>query len=181
MRIELTTYALRVRSGCKLVESGGDTSATVKGFMHFLGVRRSGTEASGFTTELTTLGDIHRSAASARLLLRPTTIQTNFRLVIYTAPAPRNPGTFSNSSAAAPATWVTIFVGQWIDTHAFLFGSRPQSSERWTCWPAPVTGPAARSSGKRLSSTSQHDSVPPTTKMSPGVDEYLLSGLVTPC
>ncbi len=53
-RIELLTYALRVRSGCKLVESDGDTSATTKGFTNIFGTRWSRTATSGLTTELTT-------------------------------------------------------------------------------------------------------------------------------
>jgi hypothetical protein len=54
MRIELTTYALRVRCSWKLVESGGDTSPTTKGFANISGTRWSRTETSGLTTGLTT-------------------------------------------------------------------------------------------------------------------------------
>ena len=182
MRIELTTYALRVRCDCKQVETGGVTSATAKGFRHFFGTWWSDAEASGLTTELTTLGDIQRSASCRRLLSLVGATRLQISEVIYTAQVPRIFGTISNSSAAAPPKWVTIFVGQtWTNTLASHFGSRLQSSERWTCWPAPVTGPVARWCAKQLSSTSQHDSDQPTHKMCPEVDEYLLSGLVSPC
>jgi hypothetical protein len=164
------------------VETGGDTSATAKGFRHFFGTRWSVAEASGLTTELTTLGDIHRSAAYGRLLSLLQGKQTNKAQVIYTALVPRNSEAFFNSSAAAPAKWVTMFVGQsWTNTLVSLFGLHLQSSVRWTCWPASVTGPAARSFGKQLSSISQHDSDQPIPRMRPEVDEYLLSGLVMPC
>ncbi len=182
MRIELTTYALRVRSLRRQAESRRDTSATVMGFTHFSGVERNHTEASGLTTKLTTLGDIHRSSAYGRLLSLLQGKQTNKSQVIYTALVPRNSGAFFNSSTAALAKWVTMFVGQsWTNTLVSLFGLHLQSSERWTCWPASVTGPAARSFGKQLSSTSRHDSDPPIHKMCPEVDEYLFSGLETPC
>jgi hypothetical protein len=152
------------------------------GFTHFSGVERNHTEASGLTTKLTTLGDIHRSSAYGRLLSLLQGKQTNKSQVIYTALVPRNSGAFFNSSTAALAKWVTMFVGQsWTNTLVSLFGLHLQSSERWTCWPASVTGPAARSFGKQLSSTSRHDSDPPIHKMCPEVDEYLFSGLETPC
>ena len=87
-RIELLTYALRVRCGCKLVESGGDTSATARGFAHFLGTRWSYTEASGLATEVTTPSDIHRSAEGTRLLSLLMATYPQNGLAIYTAPVP---------------------------------------------------------------------------------------------
>jgi hypothetical protein len=84
------------------VETGGDTSATAKGFRHFFGTRWSDAEASGLTTELTTLGDIQRSASCRRLLSLVGAARLQISQVIYTALVPRIFGTISNSSAAAP-------------------------------------------------------------------------------
>jgi len=143
---------------------------------------RSDTEASGLTTELTTLGDIQQLTSYTGLLSLVDAAPLQNGQVIYTAPVPRISRIISNSSAAAPPKWVTIFVGQsWTSTHASHFGSRLPSSERWTCWPASATGPAARWCAKQLSFTSQHDSDQPIIKMCSEVDEYLLSGLVSPC
>ncbi len=67
MRIELTTYALRVRCGCKLVESGGDTYATTNGSANVLGTWWSHSEASGLTTELATVAVRYQFATCTRL------------------------------------------------------------------------------------------------------------------
>ena len=179
MRIELTTYALRVRSVWRQAESRRDTSATVMGFPHFSGVGWSDTDASGLTTELTTLGDIQRSANCTRTHSEVSAAQSQYSQVIYTARVPRVSGAFPNSSAAVPPKWVTIFVGQtWINTLASHFGLHLQSSESWTCLPTSVTGPAARSFEKQLSSTLLHDSDPLNPEMFLDVDEYLLGGIL---
>jgi len=87
-RIELLTYALRVRFRWKLVESGGDTSATVKGFMHFSGTRWSHTEASGLTTKLTTLSDMYFPSTFGQALSPSGYFACCFSLVISHRPVP---------------------------------------------------------------------------------------------
>jgi hypothetical protein len=142
-----------------------------------LGTRWSHTEASGLTTELTTVVDIHRSDTSTRMFTSAYVARSQNGQVIYTGPVPLPSRAFPNSSAAVPPKWVTIFVGQtWTNTLASHFGSRLQSSERWTCWPASETGPAARWYVKQLSSISQHDSDLLKPEIFLDVDEYLLGG-----
>ena len=87
-RFELLTYALRVRSLWKLVESGGDTSATAKGFEHFSGTRWSHTEASGLTTELTTLSDIQIRTRTQNSLTTNRNMLSRTSEVIAVAVAP---------------------------------------------------------------------------------------------
>ena len=181
MRIELTTYALRVRCGCKLVESGGDTSLTTMGLTHFLGTRWIYTEASGLATEVTTLSDIHRSSGSTRLLSLLMVTQPQNGLVIYTAPVPHFFGSFSISCAAAAPEWSIILSDTWTNTPASLSDLPPQSSAKWTCWPVCAMGPVAKSFVKQLSSTLQHDSDLLTPKMSLDIDEYFLGGFLNPC
>ena len=181
MRIELTTYALRVRYQKILVESGRDTSVTATGFAHFLGTRWSHMEASELATEVTTLSDIHRSAEGTRLLSLLIVTQPHNGLVIYTAPVPYFFGTFSISCAAAAPACVIILSDIWTNTLASLFGLPQQSSARWTCWREFETGPVARWYVRRLSSTLQHDSDLLKPKMPLDVDEYLLGGFLNPC
>ena len=181
MRIELTTYALRVRCGCKLVESGGDISITARGFAHFLGTRWSYAETSGLATEVATLSDIHRLAEGTRLLSLLTVTQPQNGLVIYTAPVPHFFGSFSVSCAAAAPEWSIILSDTWTNTPASLSGLLPQSSAKWTCWRVCATGPVAKSFVKRLSSTLQHDSDLLKPKMTLDIDEYLLGRFLNSC
>ena len=181
MRIELTTYALRVRCGCKLVETGGDTSVTARGFAHFLGTRWSYTEASGLATEVTTLSDIHRSAEGTRLLSLLMATQPHKGLVIYTALVPCFFGTFSISCAAAVPEWSIILSDTWTNIPASLFGLPQQSSARWTCWRVSVMGLVGKWYARPLSSTSLPNSDPLKHQIHHEVGEYLQSGFRMPC
>jgi hypothetical protein len=147
----------------------------------FTGTRWSRTEASGLTTELTTLGDIHRLAKGTRLLSLLMATHPQNGLVIYTAPVPHFFGSFSISCATAVPEWSIILSDTWTNIPASLSGLRLQSSVRWTCWRASATGPVAKSFVKQLSSTLQHDSDPLTPKMPLDIDEYLLGGFLIPC
>ena len=179
--IEPTTYALQVRSLWRQVESRRDTSATVKGFVWFTGTRWSRAEASGLTTELTTLGDIQLKAVRMRRLSLLRGIQPQNSLMIYMAPVPHFFGSFTISCATAVPESSIILSDTWTNTPASLSGLPPQSSAKWTCWPVFVTGPVAKSFGKRLSSTLQHDSNLLKPKMPLDIDEYLLGGFLNSC
>jgi hypothetical protein len=180
-RIELLTYALRVRCGCKLVESGGDTSLTTMGFTHFLGTRWIYTEASGLATEVTTLSDIHRSSGSTRLLSLLMVTQPQNGLVIYTAPVPHFFGSFSISCATAVPEWSIILSDTWTNIPASLSGLPLQYSARWTCWRASVMGLVDKRYARPLSSTSLPSSGPLKRRIHHEVGEYLESGFVMPC
>jgi hypothetical protein len=147
----------------------------------FTGTRWSRTEVSGLTTELTTLGDIHRLAKGTRLLSLLMATHPQNGLVIYTAPVPYFFGSFSISCATAVPEWSIILSDTWTNIPASLSGLLPQSSARWIYWRVSATGPVAKSFVKQLSSTLQHDSDLLTLKMPLDIDEYLLSELVSSC
>ena len=72
----------------KLVKSDGDTSATAMGFAHFLGTRWIHTEASGLTTELTTLSDIQIQTRTQNSLTTNRNMLSRTSEVIAVAVAP---------------------------------------------------------------------------------------------
>jgi hypothetical protein len=147
----------------------------------FTGTRWSRTEASGLTTELTTLGDIHRLAKGTRLLSLLMATHPQNGLVIYTAPVPHFFGSFSISCAAAVPEWSIILSDTWTNIPASLSGLPQQSSARWTCWRASVMGLVDKRYARPLSSTSLPNSGPLKHQIHHEVGEYLQSGFVMPC
>jgi hypothetical protein len=103
------------------------------------------------------------------------------REMIYIPLVPQISGDISNSSAADTPMCEIIFVGQWNNTRAFLFGLRLQSSARWTCWRVIEIQPGVKLCEKQLSCTLQHDSNLLKPKMPLDIDEYLLGGFLNPC
>jgi len=182
MRIELTTYALRVLSLCSQVETSGlwrtgiavDTRIT-RNWWKLV-------DRGGLTTELTTCGDI-QPICIVPALITPSCCKSLKNIsVIYISLAPCISGTFANSSATVSAKSGTIFVGQtWTNTLASLFGSPLQSSARWTCWRESVTEHAVRLYVKQLSSISQSKSDLLNHKTHHEVVEYLQSEFAMPC
>ena len=179
--IEPTTYALQVRSRWRQAESSRDSSTTVKGFVWFTGTRWNHTEASGFTTKLTTLSDIHRSSSRVQWPSLLMAIQLQNGLVIYKAPAPNFLGTFPDSCAAVVPDWFIILSDIWTNIPASLSDLLPQSSARWIYWRDSGAGPAARSFVRRLSSTLRHDFNLFKPKMTLDIDEYLLGRFLNSC
>jgi hypothetical protein len=153
----------------------------VKGFVWFIGTRRNHTEASGLTTKLTTLSDIHRLSSRVQLPSLLMAIQLQNGPVIYQAPAPNFLGAFSDSCTAVVPECFIILSDIWINTRASLSGLPPQSSKRWIYWHDSGAGPAARSFVRRLSSTSRHDFNLFKPKMTLDIDEYLLGRFLNSC
>jgi hypothetical protein len=155
------------------VDSDGNISRIAGRFAHFVTTRWTHTEASGLTTELTTLSDITVVAATGKLLSRSRCSTYRCCSVIANAAVPVFFRITGNSYARLSAYWVTIFVGQsWTSTLASHFGSRPQSFERWTCWRARVTRLGVKWFVKRLSVISRPNSEQSKKQIQHEVVEY---------
>jgi hypothetical protein len=103
-------------------------------------------------------GAIHSAVQSAGAIAPDVFLMVAGREMIYIPPVPQFSGDISNSSAADTPMCEIIFVGQWNNIHAFLFGLRLQSSARWTCWRVIGIQPGDKLCEKRLSSTSPLES-----------------------
>jgi len=179
--IEPLTYALRVQFLRKLVESGRYTSNTDMDLMCSFGTKWSVAEASEFTTELTTHSDIHLKPATLRLLSRNSYLFGHTLEVIAPCVVPWYFLPNVNSCAAVVPKWSTIFVGQWTNTLASLFGFRLKSSERWTFSRESVDALGVKLSVKQLTSTSQPNSALVTIQKISQVVDVLSGGFVLTC
>jgi len=126
-------------------------------------------------------GDIHPMPTSLKLLSDDTSLFGRAPLVISPCPVPRYFQLDTNSCDAAAVRWSTIFVGQWTNTLASLFGLRLKFSASWTFWHASVVAHEDKCFGKQLSSISRSSSNPLTPCRSNEVVDDLCSEFELPC